>query len=128
MGDVEYQKVSDLLKKIPQKLSCEGSKNEPMNGEITDKSFLKILQIWKERFNVKNISFLDIGCGRGFLLYLARAFFDTNLSFSCGIDISEHRIQLFAYFIYCQFHENYRSICKNVVIILRDITRFESLV
>jgi SAM-dependent methyltransferase len=128
MDEIDYSRVSGLLKKIPQKLSCEGSQQEPINGEITDASFMKILQKWKECFHARDIKFLDIGCGRGFLLYLASAYFAKDLSFSCGIDISEHRIEYFAYYLYCKLYQDYRSTCNNVVIILRDITKFESLV
>jgi len=123
-----FSEMSGRLSKCAQKLTCEGSQQETVYGEITDCSFLKILQVWKSWNCSQSIRFLDIGCGSGFTLYLARAFFDRSLALSCGIDISTHRIEMFAYDIYCKLFELNEDNCKFTFFIIRDITKFHSLV
>jgi tRNA G46 methylase TrmB len=123
-----FNKTSLLLKEVSSDLTCEGSSYETMNGEITDGTFLNILKKWNSFDNNQVVKYLDIGSGRGFTVFLARSFFEERLALSCGIEISQHRLELFAYFIYCKLHEKESTNCKNVFFIHRDITCFETLV
>lgn len=120
-----FNKTSLLLKEVSSDLTCEGSSYETMNGEITDGTFLNILKKWNSFDNNQVVKYLDIGSGRGFK---ERSFFEERLALSCGIEISQHRLELFAYFIYCKLHEKESTNCKNVFFIHRDITCFETLV
>jgi 16S rRNA G527 N7-methylase RsmG len=123
-----FNKTSLLLKEVASDLTCEGSTDETMNGEITDGTFLNILKKWNSFDNNQVVKYLDIGSGRGFTVFLARSFFEERLALSCVIEISQHRLELFAYFIYCKLHEKESTNCKNVFFIHRDITCFETLV
>jgi len=124
----KFNKTSHLLSTITSDLTCEGSSDETLYGEITDGSFLNILKKWNSLDNQQVVKYLDIGSGRGFTVFLARSFFEDRLVLSCGIDISLHRIEFFAYDIFCKLHEQDITNCTNVFFIQRDITLFETLV
>jgi len=123
-----FNKTKILLTKLSSDFTCEGSSDETMNGEITNGSFLNILKKWNAFDNNQVVKYVDIGSGRGFTVFLARSFFEERLAFSCGIEISQHRLELFAYNIFCKLHEEDSTNCKNVFFIHRDITCFETLV